>query len=165
MQSRTGCICFTFPHYASSNVSSNCQPERTHNHTGCICLTFLHCVFSNVSSNGLCEKMHNHTGCICLIFPFVHWQLLRWVSSPGNYHGNRFVPSPQVGKVCPLLLLVLNWENSNAKLLRKENESENNCRNEHKIQSTGSLKDIGQMKIMFHYHISLWDENHLKDVV
>ena len=44
--SRTGCICFIFPHHASSNVSSNCLPERMHNHTGCICLTFPHCVFS-----------------------------------------------------------------------------------------------------------------------
>ena len=119
MQNHTGCICLTFLHCAFSNVSSKRLDKRMQNHTGCICLTFLHCAFSNVSSNYLREKMHNHTGCICLIFPFVHWQLLRWVSSPGNYHDHGFVPSPQAGKVCPLLLLVLNWEHSNVKLPRK----------------------------------------------
>ena len=45
--------CSTFPHCASSNVSSNCLHERMHNHTGCTCLTFLQCASSNVSSNGL----------------------------------------------------------------------------------------------------------------
>ena len=68
MKKHIGCICLTFFHCVSSNVSSNRLPERTHNHTVCICLTFLHCVFSNGSSNGLHEKMHSHTGCICLTF-------------------------------------------------------------------------------------------------
>ena len=67
-----------------------------HSHTGCICLIFLHYAFSNVSSNGLHEKMHNHTSCICLIFL-----------------AQEFVPSPPVGKLCPLLLLDKNWEKSN----------------------------------------------------
>ena len=87
-----------------------------HNHTGCICLTFLRCVFSNVSSRRLHKRMQNHTGCIYLIF---HWQLFHWNFSAWNYHAQGFVPSPTIGKVCPLLLLVLNWENSNLKLIRK----------------------------------------------
>ena len=98
---------------------SNCLPERMQSHIGCIYLTFLHCAFSNVSSKRPSERLHNHTGYICLIFPCVHWQLFHWNSSPGNYHDHGFVPSPQGGKVCPLLLLVLNWEHSNVKLPRK----------------------------------------------
>ena len=50
MHNHTGCICLTFLHCVSSNVSSNCLPQKMHNHTGYICLTFLHCAFSNVSS-------------------------------------------------------------------------------------------------------------------
>ena len=57
-----------FPHYAFSNVSSNCLNQRMHNFTGFICSTFLHCAFSNESSNGLHEKRHSHIGCICLTF-------------------------------------------------------------------------------------------------
>ena len=137
-----GCIYLIFLQCAFSNVSLTRLPERMRNHTGCICLTFLHCVFSYVSSNCLHEKMHNHTGCICLIFPFVHWQLLRWVSSPGIYHDHGFVPSPQAGKVCPLLLLVLNWENLIWNFWEKENESEINCSNNgDSIDSTASLLD------------------------
>ena len=36
-----------------SNFSSNRFPERMHSHIGCICLSFLHCVSSDVSSNHL----------------------------------------------------------------------------------------------------------------
>ena len=121
----TGCICLTFLHYASSNVSSTCLPEWMQSHTGCICLTFPHCVFSNVSSNCLPEKMHYHTGCICLIFPFAHGQLFHWNSSAWNYHAQGFVPLPTSGKVCLLLLTVLNWENSNC--LRERMQSHTGC--------------------------------------
>ena len=68
MHSHIGCICLTFLHCASSNVTSNCLPEMMLNHIGCICLTFLHCVFSNAFSKCLLEMMHNHIGCICLTF-------------------------------------------------------------------------------------------------
>ena len=60
--------CFTFPHCAFSNVSSNCLSEKRHSHIGCICLTFLQCAFSNVSSNCLPQRMHSHIGCICSSF-------------------------------------------------------------------------------------------------
>ena len=48
-----------------SNVSSNCLPERMHNHIDCICLTFLHCALSNVSSKCLDLKRQTH---ICFDF-------------------------------------------------------------------------------------------------
>ena len=50
------------------DVSSNCLPERMHNHTGCICLIFHHCGFSNVSSKHLHQRMHSHIGYIYLTF-------------------------------------------------------------------------------------------------
>ena len=85
-----GCICFTFQHCASSNVSSNSLLYRMHSHIGCICLVFLHCIFSNVSllhldqirniqsgytcvfsnviSNCFHNLMQNYIGCIYLAF-------------------------------------------------------------------------------------------------
>ena len=63
-----GCTCLTFLHSAFSNVSSNYQRQRMHNHIGCICLTFLRCGFSNGSSKCLPGRMHSDTGCICLAF-------------------------------------------------------------------------------------------------
>ena len=66
MHSCIGCICLTFLHCVSSNVSSNDVGNRLHSHTACICLTFLHCVFSNVPSNYLYYRMHIHIGCTCL---------------------------------------------------------------------------------------------------
>ena len=61
-------FCFRFLLCAFSSVSSNCPPERMHNHINCICSIFLHCVFSNVSSNRLPEQMQSCIGCICLNF-------------------------------------------------------------------------------------------------
>ena len=63
-----GCICLTFLHCASLNVSSNHLPESRHSRIGCICLTFLHCASLNVSSNHLPESRHSRIGCICLTF-------------------------------------------------------------------------------------------------
>ena len=137
MPCRTGCICLIFLHSAFSDVSLSCLLERMQNHTGCICLIFLRCAFSNESSKRLHKRMHNYTGCICLIFPYVHWQPSHWSSSARNYHFQDFVPSQPGDKVCPLLLLVLNWESSNVELKKQENESEIiqiNCRNKYKIQ-------------------------------
>ena len=42
-------ICLTFPRCGFSNVSSNCLPQRMHNHIGCIYFTFHHYAFWNVS--------------------------------------------------------------------------------------------------------------------
>ena len=78
MQSHIGCICWTFLHCVSSNVSSNGLPDKRHCYIGCICLTFLHYVFSNAPSNCLLKNIHSHTGCICLIF---HHCVLSNVSS------------------------------------------------------------------------------------
>jgi len=63
-----GCICLTFLHCASLNVSSNHLPESGHSRIGCICLTFHHCAYLNVSSNHLPESRHSRIGCICLTF-------------------------------------------------------------------------------------------------
>ena len=115
---------FTFLHSAFSNVSPNVLPEKMQSHIGCICVTFLCCGFSNVSSNCLPERMHNHIGCIFFIFPYVDWQPFHCNSSARNTHAQDFVPSQPGGKVCPLLLLVLNWESSNENCKEKENESE-----------------------------------------
>ena len=77
MQSHTGCICLTFHHCVSSNVSSNYLLERMHIRIGCICLSFLRCVSSNVSSNGLPVRMHGHiVVCIYLTFPHYVFQRL-----------------------------------------------------------------------------------------
>ena len=51
-----GCICLTFLHCASLNVSSNHLPESRHSRIGCICLTFLHCGSLNVSLNCLPKR-------------------------------------------------------------------------------------------------------------
>ena len=137
MHNYTGCICWTFLHCVFSNESSKRLHNRMHNHTGCICLIFLRCAFSNESSKRLHKRMHNYTGCVCLIFPYVHWQPSHWSSSARNYHFQDFVPSQPGDKVCPLLLLVLNFESSNVELKKQENESEIiqiNCRNKYKIQ-------------------------------
>ena len=112
-----------------------------HNHTDCICLTFLHCAFSNVSSKRLHEMMKNHTGCIWLTFPCVYWQLFHWNSSAWNYHAQGFLPSSTCGMVCPLLPLVLNWENSNVKIARKK-ESESNCWNEISLPHLYAMKIV-----------------------
>ena len=68
MHNHIGCICLTFHHYAFWNVSSTRLHEMMQSHTGCTCSTFLQCVFANVSSNGLHERMHSHTDCTCLAF-------------------------------------------------------------------------------------------------
>ena len=68
MHNHIGCICLTFLHCVFSNVSIKNMDQSRQCHIGCICLTFLHCAFLNVSSNGLHEKMQSHIGCICLIF-------------------------------------------------------------------------------------------------
>ena len=112
-----GCLSVIALTMANSYLSPPYPPSSPPPPTSCS--AFLHCVFSNVSSNYLPEGMHNHTGCICLIFPCAQWQLFHWNSSASNYHAQGFVPSPTNGKVCPLLLLISNWENSNVKLLRK----------------------------------------------
>ena len=74
MHNRTGCICLTFLHCASSYVSSKNFGQSRHSHIGCICLIFLRCAFSNVSSNCLNHSMHIHIGCICL--SFLHCEFL-----------------------------------------------------------------------------------------
>ena len=68
MHSHIGCICLTFLRCAFLNVFLICLPERMHSYTGSICLALLHCGFSNVFSNCLNQRMHNHTGCICATF-------------------------------------------------------------------------------------------------
>ena len=68
MHNHIGCICLSFVHGVFSNVSSKGPPAKRHSHIGCICLPFLHCAFSNVSSNGLPGKMHSGIGCICSTF-------------------------------------------------------------------------------------------------
>ena len=83
-------------HCVSSNVSSNCQPERMQNHIGYICLAFLHCVSSNVSSNGLRERMHSRIGCICLAFLHCVSSNVSFLSDPCA-HGVRSLGS----NVCP----------------------------------------------------------------
>ena len=63
-----GCICLTFLHCASSNVSLNCLPKKMQSQAGCVCLAFRHYVFSNVFSNFPHEQMKSHIECICLTF-------------------------------------------------------------------------------------------------
>ena len=164
MHNHTDCICLTFLCRAFSNVFSNCLLERMQSHTGCICSTFLHYASSNVSSNCLPEKMHNHTGCICLIFPFAHGQLFHWNSSAWNYHAQGFVPLPTSGKVCLLLLTVLNWENSDVKLLQRKRKWKGKY---YKIQKEFVLfgKDWpGSLKVIRHqpkFKRHLPHENHV----
>ena len=69
MQSHIGNICFTFLHWASLNLSSNCLPEKRHSRTDYICLAFLHCVFSNVFSNCLPKRRQSRIGCIFYFSP------------------------------------------------------------------------------------------------
>ena len=46
LQSHTGCIQLTLPHFAFQNVSSNRLPQRLQSYIGCICLAFSPlCVF------------------------------------------------------------------------------------------------------------------------
>ena len=148
MQSHTGCICLTFLHCAFSNVPSKRLHKRIHNHTGCICSTFLHYASSNVLSNCLLERIHNHTGCICLIFPSALGQLFHWNFSAWNYHAQCFVPSPTSGKVCLLMLSVLNWRKFRCEIATKKKKMKvKSIHNTIGICNvwegfTGNLKDI-----------------------
>ena len=54
---------------------SNWLPEKMQSHIGCICLTFLHCVSSNVSSSCLDQNRHIHTGCTSWFFSTVCFQM------------------------------------------------------------------------------------------
>ena len=83
---------------------------------------------------------------ICQIFPCVHRQRPYWNFSAWNYKAQDFVPSHPGRKVCPLLLLVLNWENPISNCQWKESEIA--LRNMKFNKNSYSLGWIGKYQII-----------------
>ena len=98
MQNHTDCICLTFLHCVSSNVSSNCLYERMYNHTDCICLTFPRCALSNVLWEHLNIWMKIHIGCTC-VTPYLGHSLPRY-----QQHRHSFQATQNLEGFYPLFL-------------------------------------------------------------
>ena len=92
------CICSTFLHCVSSNVSSNCLHKRMYNHTDCICLTFPRCALSNVLWEHLNIWMKIHIGCTC-VTPYLGHSLPRY-----QQHRHSFQATQNLEGFYPLFL-------------------------------------------------------------